>query len=241
MKDAGGAGGPIQSGARAAEFAALARARRSVRGFLPGPVSRATVSALLETARTAPSGANLQPGRFTALTGAPLAALIADLDRAVQAGRPPVAEYAWFPDPMPPELKARQRAAGFALYDALGIDKRDLDGRRDQFRRNYRFFDAPVGIVVTIDRCLGAGAFLDLGMALQTLQLAATASGLATCGIGALARHADVVQESLGLPPSEMVVCGVALGREDPDAAANRTRTARAPLEDYAELRGFAD
>nr|WP_217438517.1 nitroreductase [Fertoeibacter niger] len=217
----------------------MARSRRSVRAFRPDPVPRAMVEALLETARTAPSGANLQPGRFIALAGAPLAALVAELETALDAGRPPVAEYAWFPDPMPATLKARQRAAGYALYTALGIDRRDLARRRAQFRRNFRFFDAPVGIVVTLERSMGPGAFLDLGMAMQTLHLAATAAGLASCGIGALAQHADVVQQSLSLPPQEMVICGLALGYEDPAAPANATRTNRADLADYAELRGF--
>jgi nitroreductase len=222
-------------------LAAIARARRSVRGFLPDAVPRAVVEDLLETARCAPSGANLQPGRFVALTGAPLTALIAALEAAIDAKRPMVAEYSWFPTPMPPDLKDRQRAAGYALYAALGIDKRDFAGRSAQFRRNYRFFDAPVGLVITLDRRFGEGGFFDLGMAVQTLQLAATDAGLATCGLGALANYADVVQAHLGLPETEMVICGMALGKEDPDHPANRTRTDRMALADYAELRGFGD
>ncbi|MDZ4135035.1 MAG: nitroreductase [Paracoccaceae bacterium] len=220
-------------------FAALAQARRSVRGFLPDPVPRATVEALLQLARLAPSGANLQPGHFIALTGAPLAALIADLAAARAEARPQVAEYRWFPEPLPDTLKARQRAAGYALYEALGIARRDIAGRRAQFDRNYRFFDAPVGLVITVNRRMGPGGFMDLGMALQTLFLGATDAGLASCGIGALANHADVVMESLGIPPDQMVICGVALGFEDGCAAANRTRTLRADLADYAELHGF--
>lgn len=222
------------------DFTALAARRRTVRGFLADPVSREAVADLMTTARTAPSGANLQPGRFIALTGAPLGALIAALERAIDQNRPRVSEYGYFPDPMPPHLKARQRAAGYALYASLGIDRRDLDGRRAQFRRNYRFFDAPVGIVITIDRAMGPGCYMDLGMAIQTLMLAAAAQGLATCPIGALANHADVVHECLALPQDELVVCGLALGRENPSDPANATRTDRAPLDEFAEFRGFA-
>lgn len=222
-----------------AGFEALARARRSVRGFRPDPVPAETVARLLQTARTAPSGGNLQPGGFIALTGAPLRALVASLEAAVDQGRPHVSDYSYFPDPMPPALKARRRAAGYALYEALGIDRRDPEGRRAQFHRNYRFFDAPVGIVVTLDRAMGAGCYLDLGMALQTFLLAATAEGLATCGIGALANHADVVQSHLNLPDSDRVICGIALGHADPDHPANRTRTDRAPLAEYGTLLGF--
>jgi nitroreductase len=138
-------------------------------------------------------------------------------------------------------LKARQRAAGFALYEALGIEKRDLPGRAAQFRRNYQFFDAPVGIVVTLDRRMGPGGFLDLGAALNSFALAAVAAGLASCALGALAKHADVVQDCLALPPSEMVICGIALGFEDTTAPANRTRTTRAPLADYTEFHGFPE
>jgi nitroreductase len=215
--------------------------RRSVRGFLKKPVSRATAARILKAAREAPSGANLQPGAFHALAGDALAGLVGALETAIAEGRPPVAEYSYFPDPMPAELKARQRAAGAALYDALGIERRDLDARRRQFERNYRFFDAPVGIVVGIDRRMGKGCFMDLGMAIHALLAAAHAEGLATCGIGALAIHADVVAETLHLPPGDLVVCGIALGHADPDHPANRTRTSRLPLEDFATFRGFPD
>jgi nitroreductase len=224
-----------------APFAALARSRRSVRGFLPDPVPASTVARLLETARSAPSGANLQPGRFIALAGAPLANLTRLLGAAIAEGRPKVSDYSYFPDPMPPYLKERQRAAGYALYAALGIDRRDLAGRRAQFARNYRFFDAPVGIVVTLDRAMGAGCYMDLGMALQTFLLAAHAEGLAACGIGALANHADVIHDALNLPADDRVICGLALGYEDPAAPENQTRTDRAPLSDYATFLGFPD
>ncbi|MHA6345277.1 nitroreductase [Roseivivax sp. CAU 1761] len=217
----------------------LLAARRSVRGFRPDPVPREDVARILRAARSAPSGANLQPGRFHALSGAALDDLRRALAHAIAENRPPVSEYSYFPDPMPPELKARQRAAGFALYEALGIARRDLAGRRAQFEENYRFFAAPVGLVVTIRRDMGAGCYMDLGMALMALMLAAEGAGYATCGIGALARHADVVQAALGIDPGELVVCGMALGRADPDAPANAVRTERAPLEDYATFCGF--
>lgn len=213
--------------------------RRSVRGFLPDMVERSTVEAILTDARRAPSGANLQPGRFVALTGAPLRALSEALAEAIAEGRPQVAEYSYFPKKMPPELKARQRAAGYALYEALGIEKRDLEGRRRQFDLNYRFFDAPVGIIVTIDRDMGKGCFMDLGMAIMALLASAEARGLASCGLGAIAHYGDVAHEALGLPEEELVVCGIALGRADPAHPANGVRTEREPLEVFAELRGF--
>ena len=215
--------------------------RRSVRAFLPEPVSGSDVAELLVAARSAPSGANLQPGRFHALSGAALAGLTDALAGAIASHRPEVAEYSYFPDPMPAELQARRRAAGFALYGALGIDRRDIAARRTQFDRNYRFFDAPVGIVVSIDRGMGKGCYMDLGMALMALQMAAKARGLGTCGVGALAKHADVVHDFLDLDDEELVVCGVALGWPDTAHPVNQFRTTRAPLTDFAELHGFDD
>ncbi|MEQ9259438.1 MAG: nitroreductase [Roseovarius sp.] len=222
-----------------ADFESLAARRRSVRAYLDKPVDRETVEALLRIARQAPSGANLQPGRFHALAGAPLERLKAVLAEAQAAGVPEVREYSWFPDPMPPELKARQRAAGYALYEALGIARRDVAGRRAQFARNYAFFDAPVGIVVTIDREMGKGGFMDLGMALMSFLLAAEDRGLGATGIGALANYGPRVAAHLGLPEGEMVVCGLALGWPDEAARATRVQTAREPLEGFARFEGF--
>ncbi|WP_330647249.1 nitroreductase [Thioclava sp. FTW29] len=217
----------------------LLKARQSTRAFLPDPVSRETTEHLLWAARRAPSGANLQPGSFHALTGRALAGLVTNLTTAIDDNRPQVAEYEWFPRPIPPHLKARQRAAGYALYQALGIERRDIDGRRRQFKANYRFFDAPLGIIVSIDRHMGEGGFMDLGMSIMALMLAAQDRGLGTVGIGAMANYADVVHETLALPPDEMVLCGIAIGYPDEHAVINGFRTEREPLDSYATLRGF--
>lgn len=223
-----------------AGFYDLIAARHSVRAYRPDPVPRATLERICAAARRAPSGANLQPGRFHVLTGAPLSALSTALEEAIAAGTPQTSEYSYFPDPMPPHLKARQRAAGFALYAALGIDKRDLDGRRAQFLRNYRFFGAPVGIVVTIERDMGKGCFMDLGMAIMALLLATRAEGLGSTAIGALANYGPVVHEALGLPEEELIVCGIALGHADETAPANQFRTEREDLPAFTSFRGFA-
>lgn len=217
----------------------LLEARHSVRAFLPDAVPRADLERILSAARRAPSGANLQPGSFHALTGGPLADLKAALAREIDAATPPQCDYSYFPEPMPAALKSRQRAAGYALYAALGIARRDVAGRRAQFRRNYRFFDAPVGIVVTIDRRMGAGCFMDLGMAMMSLMLAAQAMGYGSTGIGALANYGGAVRESMGLSGEEIVVCGIALGRPDPTAPVNQFRTERAALADFTSFRGF--
>ncbi len=140
---------------------------------------------------------------------------------------------AFLPRPMPLQLRKRQVAAAQALYGALGVARGDGEGRALQFERNFRFFDAPVALVVTIERDFGAGGYMDLGMCLHGLMLAAQAQGLASCAIGALASYPQIVRAALGLPESEAVVCGLALGWEDAQAPVNRTRTEREPLARY--------
>jgi nitroreductase len=217
----------------------LLHSRRSIRGFLPNLVPQEDLERILRATRAAPSGANLQPGRFHVLTRQPLLDLSQSLTEAIDSGRPPVTEYSYFPQPMSAELKAKQRAAGFALYSALGIGRRDISARKEQFTENYRFFSAPVGIVVTVQRDMGKGCFMDLGIALMSLMMAAKDLGYATCGIGALANYADVAHAHLGLGADEMVVCGMALGLADPNAAVNAVETDRDPLAAFATFRGF--
>ena len=214
-------------------FEALAQARHSVRAFLPRPVPAAQLERLLATARLAPSGANLQPGRFWAVEGGARERLSNALCQAWREQRPEAEDYGYFPRPMPLQLRKRQVAAAQALYGALGVARGDEQGRALQFERNFRFFDAPVALLVTIDREFGAGGFMDLGMCLHGLMLAAQSQGLASCAIGALASYPQIVRDALGLPASELVVCGMALGWEDARAAVNRTRTGREPLERY--------
>ena len=215
------------------DYEALARARHSVRAFLPRPVPEALLERLLTTARLAPSGANLQPGRFWAVQGAARERLVAALCQAWRDQLPEAEDYGYFPRPMPLQLRKRQVAAAQALYGALGVARGDGEGRALQFERNFRFFDAPVALVVTIERDFGAGGYMDLGMCLHGLMLAAQAQGLASCAIGALASYPQIVRAALGLPESEAVVCGLALGWEDAQAPVNRTRTEREPLARY--------
>lgn len=222
-----------------AEFEQLITNRRSTRAYLSTRVDQATLERICTAARRAPSGANLQPGKFHVLTNKPLARLTACLKKALAENRPIDREYSYFPNPMPAELKDRQRKAGFALYDALGITRRDVTGRREQFARNYAFFGAPVGVVVTIDRNMGKGCFMDLGMSIMTFLMAAQSERLGTTGIGALANYASAVHQHLDLPKDEMVVCGIALGYPDPQAPVNAFRTERCALDQFTSFRGF--
>ena len=213
-------------------------ARQSVRAFLPTPVPEATLQHLLRQARQAPSGANLQPGRFISVRGEARQRLSEALTEAWRRGEPEAEDYGYFPRPMPMTLRKRQVAAAQALYGALGVGREDRAGRDAHFGRNFSFFDAPVALVVTIDRDFGPGGYMDLGMSLYGLMLAAQAQGLGTCAIGALASYPAIVREQLGLEAREFIVCGMAIGHPDPQAPVNQARTARCELDEFFRVIG---
>jgi nitroreductase len=214
-------------------FDALTKERRSVRAFLPTAVPDALVRQLVEQARRAPSGANLQPGYFIQINGQARQKLSLDLTRAWQADAHEPEDYAYFPQPMPMALRRRQVASAQALYGALGIARGDRQGRNQQYVRNFSFFDAPVALMVAMEHDFGEGGFMDLGMTLYGLMLAAKAQGLATCAIGAMASYPNLIRRSLNLPEGTRVICGVAIGHADPRAPVNRARTARGPVDEY--------
>lgn len=215
--------------------------RHSIRAYTNDRIERATLERICSAARRAPSGANLQPGKFHVLTGTALQALIDRLLMAQDTDEPISSEYSYFPERMSRALKDRQRRAGYALYEALGIERRDVQRRRAQFTRNYAFFGAPVGVVVTIERAMGKGCFMDLGMAIMTFLLSAEDEGLGTSGIGALANYGPIVHEHLNLPEDELVVCGIAVGFPDKGAKVNQFRTERCSLAEFTTFRGFED
>lgn len=212
---------------------ALMQQRRSTRAFLPDAVSDELLQQLLLTARQAPSGGNLQPGQLIAVRGTVREQLTAALLQDFESQAPEQEDYAYFPRPMPMQLRKRQVASAQALYGALGVARDDRAGRDAQFARNYRFFDAPVALVVTIDSHYGPGGYMDLGMTLYGLQLAAAAMGLGSCAIGALASYPATVRRVLGLPENKHIVCGLALGWADESAPVNQTQTTRAPLGEW--------
>jgi nitroreductase len=219
-------------------FNHIVDARRSVRAFLPDPVSDEVLHQVLQSARRAPSGANLQPGSFVQVRGMARERLSAEIVAAFRAGAQEVEDYAYFPNPMPSLLRRRQVAAARALYGALGIAREDRSARDGQFERNFRFFDAPVALLVTIDRDFGCGGYMDLGMSIYGLMLAAQAEGLATCAIGAMASYPTLIRRCLELDARETIVCGLALGYADEAAPVNATVTGRCALDEYFRVIG---
>jgi nitroreductase len=216
--------------------------RRSVRAFLPTPVPRQTIEDILAVASRAPSGVNTQPWKVTVLTGAAKEVLsqkiLAAHDANAVAGSTgaDVGEYDYYPTEWAPPYIDRRRKVGWDLYSLLGIAKGDKARMHAQHGRNYRFFDAPVGLVFTIDRVLRQGSWLDYGMFLQNVMTAARGRGLDTCPQAAFIGFYKVIAEHLALPKSEMVVCGMSLGHADESAPENKLITEREPVPAFTRF-----
>ena len=207
--------------------------RQSVRAYLPTPVPDTLLRQVLTAARCAPSASNLQPGAFLSVQGEARQRLSGSLIDAWRQGQQEPEALHYFPEPLPMTLRRRQAAAAQALYGALGIARADRAGRDAQFERNFRFFDAPVALLVTIDRDFGSGGYMDLGMAIYGLMLAAQSCGLATCAIGAMSSYPRLVRRCLQLESDCAIVCGLALGVADTAAPVNQARTTRCELDDF--------
>jgi nitroreductase len=217
---------------------AVAR-RISVRAFKPDPVPGEIVRELLEAAKRAPSGGNLQPWRIHALAGAPLAELKALVAAKLEAGETETPEYDVYPHSLWDPFKARRRATGAERYAALGVSDKDPAALKDLAARNYRFFDAPVGLFFCLDRRLGPPQWSDMGMFMQTFMLLAIERGLDTCPQESWSNWPKTVGGFLELPEELILFAGMSLGYREPDHPLNRIRTARESLEVVAELRGF--
>ena len=223
------------------EVAAVDRAitsRRSVRRFLPRPVARETVEAILEVARHAPSSTNTQPWRVHVLAGAARQRLSLAVAAAYDAGEH-APDRCYYPAQWFEPYLGRRRRLGWALYGLLGIGRADKVAMHAQHRRNFLFFDAPVGLIFTIDRRLERGSWLDYGMFLQNVMVAARARGLDTCPQASWNDFPQVIRRELGLREDEAVVCGMALGYADLAAPESRLVPEREPLASFATMSGF--
>lgn len=231
---------PANAGRRAAVSVEEAlRTRHAVRAFLPAPVAREEVERLLALASRSASNSNTQPWRVHVLMGAAKHRLTSALLEAFDSGRRiPEAEleypYQPAPDAWPEPFGARRRRFGEWLYgDVLGIDRGDAVLRAAYHARNYTFFGAPAGLVVTVSRHLLSGALVDAGLFLQALMLAARAAGLDTCPQASLIHFHPVLRDQLGIPDDQIIVCGLALGYADPDHVLCAHRTGREPVESF--------
>jgi nitroreductase len=215
------------------------RHRISVRAFTPDPVPGATVREILETASRSPSGGNLQPWRVYALAGQPLADFKAVIAAKLAAGEAEAPEYDVYPHNLWEPFKKRRRDTGAQRYAALGVDDKDKAALKELGERNYRFFDAPVGLFFCLDRRLGPPQWSDMGMYMLSVMLLAAERGLDTCPQESWSNWPVSVRAFLSLPDELMLFGGMSMGYRDPDHKLNQIRTVREAFEVFAEMRGF--
>ena len=213
--------------------------RRSIRAFRPDPVAREDIERILEVASRAPSGTNTQPWKVYVLTGA-TKQRVSDASLAVHndpaAASQHTEEYPYYPRQWVSPYRDRRRKVGWDLYALLGLTREDKAGMSAQHGRNYQFFDAPVGFIFTIDRVMEQGSWLDYGMFLQNIMVAARGRGLDTCPQAAFTQYHAIIEEQLGIPDSEIVVCGMALGYADTTKIENSLETAREPASGFTRF-----
>ncbi|MDO8447433.1 MAG: nitroreductase [Rhodoferax sp.] len=214
--------------------------RMSVRVFTPQAVARQTLTDLLQVASRAPSGTNTQPWNVYVLQGASRDSLCEKVCAAHDAIRanPALAadyreEYDYYPEKWVSPYIDRRRENGWGLYGLLGIGKGDKDKMHLQHQRNYKFFDAPVGLMFTLDRVMGRGSLVDYGMFLQNIMVAARGHGLHTCPQAAWNGFAKIILPHIGAGADEMLVCGMALGYADESDVVNTFHTPRVRVEEF--------
>jgi nitroreductase len=177
----------------------------------------------------------MQPWRVHVLTGGTLKRVGAAIRQAFLDEEPDhTRDYNYYTEPVDEPYLSRKRQCGWGLYGRLGIARGERQKSKAYRARNYEFFGAPVGLIYTIDRRLEIGSWLDYGMFLQTIMLAARARGLHTCAEASIASYPDIVRRELGITPEHIVICGMAMGYADPDAVVNTFQPPRIELDDYA-------
>ena len=212
----------------------------SCRAFLSTPVPERTVREILEKARRAPSGGNLQPWFVHVVSGAALRELVSRVSAlAEQNPLGEATEYPIYPPNLKEPYRSRRYKCGEDLYATIGIGREDKAGRLHQYSRNALLFGAPVALFFSLDRIMGVDQWADVGMFMQSIMLLAREYGLHTCPQEYWAGWYKVVGRFLGIPSEHMLFCGMALGHRDESAPINRLRTDRAALEEFASFRGF--
>jgi nitroreductase len=216
--------------------------RRSVRAFLSTPVERVVLEQILSAASRSPSGTNMQPWRVYVVTGdarerlSSLVLATRDAEPDRERGPRPFGEYDYNPEPLAEPYKSRRSKVGWDLYKLLNVAKGDRRASWLAAGRNFEFFGAPVGMIFTIDRYLQKGSWLDYGIFLQSIMLAARDFDLHTCCQAAWRHYHDVIRTAIGIPENEVIVCGMSLGYADPNAPANLLRSEREPIESFVRF-----
>jgi nitroreductase len=210
--------------------------RKSTRAFLDKPIAEETIIKILDAARHAPSGVNTQPWNVAVVRQEKKQELQDKIEQAFRSGQKGNMDYHYYPSEWKEPYKGRRQACGLQLYRTLEISREDRKRQTDQWAANYRAFDAPVMLLFFMDAGLEQGSFLDYGMFLQSIMLAAVDQGLATCPQASLAEYPEIVKQTLGYPEDSILICGMALGYEDHSAVVNSYRTPRESIEAFTRF-----
>lgn len=209
--------------------------RWSCRAYLDQAVSKEQIQQILDTARWTPSGVNAQPWQVAVVTGKTKQAITDALIQAREEQQPENPDYDVYPQKWREPYKSRRINTGLSLYRALGIKKDDPDGRKKAWYNNYRLFGAPVGLLFFVDKDMGKGSWIDMGMFLQSIMLAANGLGLATCPQASLAEYPDKIRQILGIPDNQQLVVGMALGYPDRQHPVNNYRLEREAVDSFTK------
>ncbi len=210
--------------------------RKSTRAFLDKEVTKKKVVAVLEAARHSPSGVNTQPWQVAVVSGDAKTRLQERIETAFRNGEKPRMDFQYYPLKWSEPYKSRRFECGILLYETLGIKRQEKERRLEQWIANYRSFEAPVALFFFMDPSLETGSFMDYGMFMQSIMLAAVEEGLATCPQAALGEFPEIVKEILGYPSDSILLGGMALGYEDTEALVNSYRTPRLPVESFTRF-----
>ncbi len=210
--------------------------RKSTRAFLDKEVGKNKILAVLEAAGHSPSGVNTQPWQVAVVSGAKKKQLQERIETAFRSGEKPGMDFQYYPLKWAEPYKSRRFECGLQLYAALGIERQEKDRRLEQWVANYRAFDAPVMLFFFMDQGLETGSYMDYGMFMQSIMLAAVEEGLATCPQAALGEYPQIVKDELGYPVDSILLGGMALGYEDKEALVNSYRTSRLPVEAFTQF-----
>ena len=210
--------------------------RKSTRSFLQTPVEKDLIVQILEEAKWAPSGGNIQPWHVCVVSGAVKKSIESKIRQAFEEQEQNPMEYFYYPLKWEEPYKSRRKETGLQLYQTLGITKEDVSRQKEQWIQNYFAFGAPIVLYFFIDKSLEKGSFLDYGMFLQSLMLSATSKGLATCAQASLGEYPNIIKSILNIDDTKTLVCGMALGYENKNALINSFKTSRIAVEDFTSF-----
>ncbi|MEN9945684.1 MAG: hypothetical protein RLZZ293_70, partial [Pseudomonadota bacterium] len=210
--------------------------RKSVRKFLPKAVDSQLIRQILEYARFSPSGTNTQPWQVAVISGKAKAELEHLLTEAFRNGIEKKLDYTYYPSKLPRDMQLRRVKCGMQMYQAVGISRDDMDKRLQQWEQNYSAFGAPVMLLFFTNQQVEKGSYLDCGMFIQSVLLMANELGLASCAQAALAEYPQIVRDYLGYSQEHILLCGMAIGYEDPSANINNYRTTREEVDNFTRF-----